>query len=179
MQKHKALRYAVVYVPFYRLQCALLKRALSEGSDKTPPAFFSAGEGLPANPASRHLLEEENRPAALLDAKGAQIIELNPPASMAGVPLHVSTSLAIARAPDLLCLSRVPVWETHLQHALVQLAYRHSPYLEDTGPGTCTLDLRTRREAEHGPWLRELLGQLKQLGLQAQAGLGPNPEIAL
>ncbi|HEY0790624.1 MAG TPA: hypothetical protein VGD78_06125 [Chthoniobacterales bacterium] len=179
MQKPEALRYAVIYVPIYRLQCALLKRALSQGSDKKPPAFFSAGEGLPANPVPGHLFSEKNRPAALLDAKSAQVIELNSPARMAGVPLHVSTSLAIARAPDLLCLSRVPAWETHLQHALVQLAYRHSPYLEDTGPGICTLDLRTRREAEHGPWLRELLGQLKQLGLQAQAGLGPNPEIAL
>jgi protein ImuB len=179
MQKPEALGYAVVYVPFYRLQCALLKRALNPGSDKTPQAFSSSGEGLPTCPASRRPLLEKNRPAALLDAEGAQVIELNPAAERAGIPLHVSTSLAVARAPDLLCLSRVPAWETHLQAALVQLAYRHSPYLEDTGPGICTLDLRTRREAEHEPWLRELLGQLEQLGLQAKAGLGPNPEVAL
>jgi protein ImuB len=177
MQKPKALWYAVVYVPFYRLQCALLKR--SQGTDKTPQAFSLSGDGLLAGPALRQLLLERNRPAALLDAEGVQVIELNPPAEMAGIPLHVSTSLAVARAPDLLCVSRVPAWEAHLQHAVVQLAYRHSPCLEDTGPGICTLDLRTRRETEPGPWLRELLAQLEQLGLQAQAGLGPNPEIAL
>lgn len=71
-------------------------------------------------------------------------------------------------------------WEARLQDALLQLACRHSPLLQDTAPGICTLDLRMRRDADdHAFWLRDLLSRLRQLGLKAKAGLGTNPEVAL
>ena len=57
--------------------------------------------------------------------------------------------------------------------------YRYSPLIENSAPGICTLDLKGKRIRNHQPWLRELLAQLRSIGLKAQAGIGLNPEIAL
>ncbi len=57
--------------------------------------------------------------------------------------------------------------------------YRYSPLIENSAPGICTLDLKGKRIRHHQPGLRELLAQLRSIGLQAQAGIGSNPELAL
>ena len=174
--------FAVIYIPAYRLQCALLGRAFSRAfqGKKLAAIFPSTGEAFTGHPGVESQVEMYERvPAALLDADGKHVIELNPPAEAAAIPLHAGTGRAVARVPDLLCLPRMFSWEARLQDALLQLAYRHSPLLQDTGPGVCTLDLRMRRDADHALWLRDLLARLRQLGLKAKAGLGANPEVAL
>src|ERR1700741_1458427 len=91
----------------------------------------------------------------------------------------MSTSQAVARASELVLCKRSLSDEQHLQNPLLQLVHRYSPFSENSAPGICTLDLKGKRIRKHQPWLRELLAQLRAIGLKAQAGIGPNPEIAL
>ncbi|MBV9998366.1 MAG: hypothetical protein JO015_04545 [Verrucomicrobia bacterium] len=183
MQKcRKTASFAVIYVPEYRLQCALLGRMFSRAfaGKKSAEIFSLSGETFAGCPETESQVEMYERvPAALLDGDGKRVVELNAPAEAAGIPLYAGTGLAVARVPALLCLPRMFSWETRLQDALLQLAYRHSPLLQNTAPGVCTLDLRMRRDADHALWLRDLLSRLRQLGLKAKAGLGANPEVAL
>ncbi|MBV8901427.1 MAG: hypothetical protein JOY92_15095 [Verrucomicrobia bacterium] len=183
MQKSRTTAaFAVIYVPGYRLQCALLGRVFSRAykGKKAAEIFPLAGEAFAGCPETGSQVEMYERvPAALLDADGKRVIELNPPAEAAGIPPYASTGLAVARVPALLCLPRMFSWEARLQDTLLQLAGRYSPLLQDTAPGVCTLDLRMRRDADHALWLRDLLSRLRQLGLKAKAGLGTNPEVTL
>ncbi len=179
---HKNVKgcFVVIYIPFYALQCArqkwnLEKSALAERSSEQLcfEAIRADQERSPSDDGSSNLS------AALLDPEGMQVIELNGAAELAGIQSGMSTSQAIARASELDLYKRSPSNEEHLQKALLQLVYRYSPFIENSAPGICTLDLRGKRTSNHQPWLRELLAQLRSIGLQAQAGVGCNPEIAL
>ena len=61
----------------------------------------------------------------------------------------MSTSQAIARAPELDLYKRNPANEQHLQDSLLQLVYRYSPFIENSAPGICTLDLRGKKIRNH------------------------------
>ena len=176
--------FAVIYIPFYALQSARQKRMLERSALDGKPLdqlsfegiemdISGFGEGYKTDDASANL------PAALLDPDGVHVLELNPAAEQAGIQPGMSTSQAIARAPELLLYRRSPSNEEQLQQTLLQLVYRYSPLIENSAPGICTLDLKGKRIRKHQPWLRELLAQLRAIGLKAQAGTGPNPEIAL
>ena len=91
----------------------------------------------------------------------------------------MSTSQALARTCELVLYKRSPSNEEHLQNTLLQLVYYYSPFIENSAPGIYTLDLRGKRIRKHSLWLRELLAQLRSIGLTAKAGVGLNPEIAL
>jgi len=184
MHKNGTNCFAVIYIPFYALQCAQQKRVLEKYALQNGPldqlAFdvietdtLRVGEQNPNDDASSVL------PAALLDQEGMQVIELNYAAEDAGVQPGMSTSQAIARASELVLYKRTPSNEEHLQHTLLQLGYRYSPFIENSAPGICALDLKGKRIRKHQPWLRELLAHLRSIGLKAQAGIGSNPEIAL
>ena len=87
----------------------------------------------------------------------------------------MSTSQALARASELVLYKRNPSNEQHLQNSLLQLVYRYSPFIENSAPGICTLDLKGKKIRKHRLWLRELLAQLRSIGLKAQAGIGFEP----
>jgi protein ImuB len=175
--------FTVIYVPFYFLQCAqrqrLLRVADSNDSSSQQLSFDISIEdscpdwGFP--PVAEKTFAEI--PAALLDQDGVHVIELNPAAERAGIRPGVSTSQALARAPELVFYARALSHEQHIQDALIQLAYRYSPFIENSAPGVCTLDVKKTRNRQAG--LRKLLAQLRAIGLKAQAGTGPNPGIAL
>jgi protein ImuB len=184
MHKNGTNCFAAIYIPFYALQCAQQKRFLEKCALENGPLDQLAfdvivtdtprvGEQNANDDASSDL------PAALLDQEGMQVIELNHAAECAGVQPGMSTSQAIARASELVLYKRSPSNEEHLQHTLLQLGYRYSPFIENSAPGICTLDLKGKRNRKHQPWLRELLAHLRSIGLKAQAGIGLNPEIAL
>ena len=175
--------FTVIYIPFYSLQCAQQKRLLQG----TYPDHMSSRqlslnvmlEDRWSDLVSSPVFEETfaNIPAALLDQNGIHVIELNPPAERAGIRPGSSTSQAIARAPELVLHTRALLHEQHLQTTLLQLAYSYSPFIENSAPGICTLDVKKTRNQQSG--VRKLLTQLRAIGLKAQAGTGPNPEIAL
>jgi protein ImuB len=184
MLKIESPCFAVIYIPFYSLQCAQQKRALQSGSPNRTSSNQLSLDGIDSaldGTAQRKMIEDTSfdQPAALLAHDGLHAIELNPAAEQAGIHPGVSTSQAIARASNLVLYPRTLSHEQHLQNTLLQIAYRYSPFIENSAPGICTLDLKGKRTRKHQPWLRELLTQLRSVGLKAQAGLGPNPEIAL
>jgi protein ImuB len=184
MRNNGSSCFAVIYIPFYALQCAQQKRVLEKSAlnhrsldqlsfEVLETDIPTIGEPGAVDDGSSDI------PAALLDHEGLQVIELNHPAEAAGLQAGMSTSQALARAPELALYKRSPSNEQHLQNTLLQLVSRYSPWIENSAPGVCTLDLKGKRIRKHQPWLRELLAQLRSIGLKAQAGLGLNPEIAL
>jgi protein ImuB len=184
MHKNEITCFAAIYIPFYALQCArqkgafekqaLEKRSLDQLSLNVVGAgTFRFGEQEKPDDVSSDF------PAALLDLDGIHVIELNHAAEDAGIQSGMSTSQALARASELVLYKRSPSKEQHLQDTLLQLVYHYSPFIENSAPGICTLDLRGKRVRKHSLWLRELLAQLRSIGLTAQAGVGLNPEIAL
>jgi protein ImuB len=220
MPAPKTHLFAVIYTPYYRLQCAQQKRLqaspelvktssqleLSIGQpdcsmgeiasprsavreDPTSPmqddraGWTESDVGQAGRPPSlwpRSLIDqaEEEKPAALLDAEGTKIIEVNPAATNAGVETGVTTSLALARTSELQIFAPATELEHQQQSALLQLCYHYSPYIENTAAGVCTLDLQGRKGNKQEWWARELLAQWRSLGFVAQLGVGPNPEIA-
>jgi nucleotidyltransferase/DNA polymerase involved in DNA repair len=175
--------FTVIYIPFYFLQCAQQKRLLRGANSNLSPqqeqlsldiSNSCLDGGFPQQVDEKTFT---NIPAALLDHDGIHVIELNPAAERAGIRPGASTSQAFARSPELVLYTRAPSHEQHIQDTLVQLAYNYSPYIENSAPGICTIDVTKTRNRQIG--LRKLLAQLRALGLKAQAGTGPNPEIAL
>jgi protein ImuB len=175
--------FAVIYIPFYALQCARQKRILEQCAldHRMLDQLFLEGIEVDAPRAGEQGTNDDlsfEIPAALLDRDGMHVIELNYAADQAGIQPGMSTSQALARASELVLYKRNPSNEQHFQNTLLQLVYRYSPFIENSAPGICTLDLKGKRIRNHQPWLRELLAQLRSIGLKAQAGLGGNPEIA-
>jgi protein ImuB len=184
MHKNITSCFAVIYIPFYALQCAR-QRGILEQCALDHRLWDQLS--LDVMEADIPRVEEEevfddassDPPAALLDQEGMHVIELNHAAEYAGIQTGMSTSQAVARASELVLYKRSLSNEQYLQNALLQLVYRYSPFIENSAPGICTLDLKGKRIRKHQPWLRELLAQLRSIGLKAQAGIGLNPEIAL
>jgi protein ImuB len=184
MHKNGTTCFAAVYIPFYALQCARQKYAFErQALEKRPldPLSLSVAEAEATRFGEQEISDDRssNIPAALLDLDGIHVIELNQVAEDAGIRSGMSTSQALARASDLLLYKRSPSNEQHLQDTLLQLAYHYSPFIENSAPGICILDLKGKRIRNHSLWLRELLAQLRSIGLIAQAGVGLNPEVAL
>jgi protein ImuB len=184
MHKNGTNCFAVIYIPFYALQCARQKCEFEKNSmGKRPQDQLSLNviEGERSSFGKQEQTDaiSSDFPAALLDTDGIHVIELNHLAEEAGIQSGMSTSQALARASELLLYKRSPSNEQHLQDTLLQLVYHYSPFIENSAPGICTLDLRGKRIRKHSLWLRELLAQLRLIGLTAQAGVGLNPEIAL
>ncbi|MBV9299576.1 MAG: DNA polymerase Y family protein [Verrucomicrobia bacterium] len=184
MLKNITSCFAVIYIPFYALQCACRKRIFEEGTrhKRVPDQLFFDVIGTQVSRTGERGVDDDSSsdiPSALLDQEGMHVIELNYAAHYAGIQPGMSTSQALARASELILYKRNPSTEQHLQNTLLQLVYRYSPFIENSAPGICTLDLKGKRIRNHQPWLRELLAQLRSIGLKAQAGLGANPEIAL
>jgi protein ImuB len=184
MPKNVKSCFAVIYIPFYALQCARQKRVLEKCALEKKPLDQLFFDGLETDtPRVGELDEIEDASsefsAALLDQEGLHVIELNQAAQCAGIQPGMSTSQALARTSELVLYKRSPANEQHLQNTLLQLVYRYSPFIENSAPGICTLDLKGKRICKHQLWLRELLAQLRSTGLKAQAGIGFNQEIAL
>jgi protein ImuB len=184
MSVRRTRSFAVIYIPFYKLQCAWQKVLLSPVNEAGSSLFDPSAtvsertkQLFKIRPALDDLYSKI--PAGLLEPDGLHVSELNPVALTAGIQTGSTTGLAAARAPSILLLKADALLEQQLQHTLLQIAYRFSPYLEISSPGVCTLDLKAKKTDSHEPWLRELLAQLRQLGFKAQAGVGQNPEVAL
>jgi protein ImuB len=184
MPKNETTYFAVIYIPFYALQCARQKCAFEKQALEKRAQDQLSFEGVGAERSSFGEQESADDvsseiPEALLDTDGIHVIEVNHLAEDAGILSGMSTSQALARASELVLYKRSSSNEQHLQDTLLQLVYHYSPFIENSAPGIYTLDLRGKRIRKHSLWLRELLAQLRSIGLTAQAGIGLNPEIAL
>lgn len=146
--------YAVVFIPDFELQCAL--RFESE-IGPTPTALLADTVG----------------------AAAPVIWQANLAARDAGVSVGMSVPRAQARCAGIVFRRRDVPQEAVAATALLQAAERASPYLENTFPGCCTLDLRRHGELDHAAWAQALVEELREVRLQAQVGLAPLPDAAL
>src|ERR1700742_1253381 len=143
MHKDTIAFFAVIYIPFYALQCARQKRDLEKSAHQKQRLDQLSFESLSSE--NSRIEESSYRddlssdlPNALLDQEGLHVIELNHLAEAAGIQTGMSTSQALARSPELIFYKRNLSNERYLQNTLLQLAYRYSPLLENSAPGICT-----------------------------------------
>ena len=147
MHKNVTHCFAVIYIPFYALQCARQKYAFEKSvsdhrrSDQLTFDVVEADTPRVVEPRTNDDASSDF-PAALLDQEGMLVIELNHVAENLGIQTGMSKSQALARASELVLYKRNPANEQHLQDTLLQLAYRYSPLIENSAPGICTLDLK-------------------------------------
>lgn len=116
--------------------------------------------------------------AAIFEGNGtsARLVAATRRARRAGLRVGMSAAQARALVPDLAVRGRDPACEESARQALLEVAERHSPRVEDAGPGEVYLDLDglelhwrgAEPEAELG---RALLRDAEAAGLPARAGI--------
>ncbi|HKS38084.1 MAG TPA: DNA polymerase Y family protein, partial [Verrucomicrobiae bacterium] len=168
--------FAVLHLPQFSLQAAL----------RHEPELWAKAVAL-VDPAL-------NTPR-VCDATGA--------ARAAGVNEGLTPTQALARCAQLQIRHRSAAQEGAATDAMLQCAYSFSPNIENTSPGTVTIDLHglaelkeemdlaqgsgssssEAREAGALPekmmvWAGRLRSALSSLNLQARIGIGPTPNIA-
>jgi protein ImuB len=153
--------------------------------------------------ALRHEPELWAYPVALVDPalNTPRVCDLTAPARAAGVMEGLTPTQALARCRDVRIRHRSRPQETAATDAVLQCAFGFSPNIENTAPGTVTLDLHglselmerpasasrdetaaTRLDAGRGPafqsWAARLRSALAALNLTARIGIGPTPNVA-
>ena len=149
--------FALVYLPNFELQAAL-----------------------------RHEPELWTKPVALVDPARSTpaVCDVTALAHDAGVVAGLTPTQALARCRDVIVRHRSPAQENAATEALLQCAYGFSPYLENTAPGVCTLDLRGLAELKNADsqvlaaWAGRLRILLSGLNLRARIGVGLTPNLA-
>jgi protein ImuB len=117
--------------------------------------------------------------AETIGGGGPTIRQINAAAKNSGVAVGMSAPQAQARCLELVFRRQNRRQEDVAAATLLQAAERASPYLENTLPGCCTLDLRRHGELDHAAWANVLVVELQLLHLQAQVGIAPTPDAAL
>jgi protein ImuB len=174
-------RFVVIYLPDFLLQSAL----------RAEPELAS-------------------KPVALIDAEQPKsgILEMSSAAWSAGVRPGQTPTQALARCRAIEIRNCSRDQESVAQQTLLQSAYSFSPFIEDTAPGICTLELRGHPDliAPAAPveqpelnlawdgglgeirsprvdrlqsWARQIVDRLGQFHLQARVGIAANPGLAL
>lgn len=126
------------------------------------------------------------QPVVLVDATEAtpKVAALSKRAAEAGVTEGLSPVQAMARCADVHVRHRSLEQEARVTETVLQCAQAFSPYVELTGPGIFTLDLRSLAAlagadaGRHKLWAVQLSNAIKGLNLQPQIGLGITPNMA-
>jgi protein ImuB len=119
-------------------------------------------------------------PVALVDGQAPQagVLETSEAAALAGVTRGQTSPQALARCAALTILGRSPLEERGAQAALIGIAAALSPEIEATADGFCTVNLRGSRTQDWQALGAGVVAGLAALRLRAQAGIGPNPDLA-
>jgi protein ImuB len=131
--------------------------------------------------ALRHRPQLWSQSVAVLEeaaANKAFILQLTDPARAAGVQAGMSSSQGLARCRELLLLPRAREQETAASAALLESGFGCSPWVEATGEGICTFELRARLQ-ESIERTQNVPAHLARLHLTARVGLAENPDLAL
>jgi protein ImuB len=167
--------FAVILLPNFRLQAALRFREQGGATFLSP-----CGASRPASASSTEGDRNVVPPCALLDDHDpkAGLLEVNAAAARAGVAAGQTAAQALARCPTLTLLPRSLAQEHSSQAALLEIGATLSPEIEATADGWCTVDLRTSRDRDWTALAACVVERLAPLRLAAQAGIGPNPDLA-
>ncbi|HYT60474.1 MAG TPA: hypothetical protein VEL06_09900, partial [Haliangiales bacterium] len=151
--------------------------------------------------ALRHKPELWTKPVALVDPvlTTPRVCDITEAARRIGVTAGLTPTQALARCREIIIRHRSPGQESAATDAALQCAYAFSPNIENTAPGTVTLDLRglaeftgctlpARRDGERPEdaepcrtfqrWAERLRADLASLNLRARIGIGPTPNVA-
>src|SRR4051812_30925929 len=144
--------FATIYLPNFSLQ-AVLRHEAATFLSPTPP------------------------PVALIDehSKKTIILQLNPAAEAVGVRVGMTPSQALARCLSLIIKPRSEAQEKSAQEILIEQAFTLTPYVEETGPGLCTVQFTDTRDLSTKA--SRVLARLAACQLTAQAGLAPVPDM--
>jgi nucleotidyltransferase/DNA polymerase involved in DNA repair len=128
--------------------------------------------------ALRHQPELSGKPVALIDdqEKKAVIIQLNAAAEQTGVRIGMTPSQGLARYLDLVIKVRSHSQEKLLQNILLHFAGTLAPYVEATAPGISTVQFTDTKNL--GSKLANVVGQLAESEIAAQAGIAPTPDAS-
>ena len=121
------------------------------------------------------------KPVALLDdrLKKALVVQTNVLARAAGVLPGLTATQAMARCADIVLRPRSAAAEQEAEAALLTVSRSLSPRVERTAAGVCTIDLTGKTSATHLPDSHEAVERLRSMGLDATAGIGRTPFLAL
>src|SRR5688572_3621110 len=128
--------------------------------------------------ALRHQPELRGQPVALIDdeEKKAVIIQLNATAEETGVRTGMTPSQGLARNLQLVIKVRGQAQEKLLQESLLHYAGTLAPYVEATGPGISTVQFTDTKHL--ATKVTEVVAQLAESGIIAQAGIAPTPDAS-
>lgn len=134
----------------------------------------------------RHRPDEWTRPVALIDPSRTTpvVCDATAPAFASGVTTGLTPVQAMARCGSVTILHRSPSAERSATQVLLQCAYGFSPFIEETAPGVCTIDLRGLSRLRDGEpaalltWAGELRTALASQNLRASVGIGATPGLA-
>jgi hypothetical protein len=141
--------FATIYVPNFYLQAVLRHHAPSPAT----------AVGL--------IDEKNNKPV---------IIQLNPVAVTAGVLPGMTPSQGLARCLSLVIKVRSAAQEESTQEILLHSAFTLSPYVEDTGPGVCTVQFTDHRSLVEK--VSRAIAHLGECEIIAQGGIGRTPDTS-
>ncbi len=118
------------------------------------------------------------QPVALLenDEAKATIFQLTRSAAEAGVKVGMTPSQGLARCLSLAIKSRALAQEKIAAEILLHHASTLAPELEATAPGVCTVHFTSSKNCREN--VEQVVRQLAQLHLTAQAGLAATPDLS-
>ena len=136
----------------------------------------------------RHEPELRKYPVALVADESAKspVTQTTAAARQYGVSPGLTSTQAKARCEKMAFRLRSAEQEHSAQEILLECAYAFAAYIESTGPGLCTVDLRglpllnsdNLRETLEA-WAGQLLQRLEEFHLTAGIGLAATPAVAL
>jgi impB/mucB/samB family protein len=128
--------------------------------------------------ATRHQPELCEKPAALIEEHERKpvIIQLNEAAENAGIRKGMTPSQALARSLRVVIKVRAPGQEKSIQEILLHHAFTLSPFVEDTGPGVCTVQFTDCSKSSEN--VCRVIGQLVECEIRAQAAVAPTSDIS-
>ena len=131
--------------------------------------------------ALRHEPELRTRPVILLAEKAskAPILQSTAAARALGIVPGLTATQAQTRCPGVLAKLRSPTAERTTTATLLEAAFSASPFVEDTAPGVCTIELKSTRAPDPRELSQKLRAHFAALHLDAQLGFAPTADLAL
>jgi nucleotidyltransferase/DNA polymerase involved in DNA repair len=126
--------------------------------------------------ATRHQPELCEKPVALIEEHERKpvIIQLNAAAENAGIRKGMTPSQALSRSLRVVIKVRAPMQEKSIQEILLHCAFTLSPFVENTGPGICTVQFRNCRNLSEKVY--RVTEQLAECEIRAQAAIAPTSD---
>jgi hypothetical protein len=128
--------------------------------------------------ATRYHPELWEKPVALIEEQERKplIFQLNEVAEKTGIRKGMTPSQALARSLQVVIKVRALMQEKSIQEILLHHAFTLSPFVEDTGPGVCTIQFRECCNLSDK--VCRVIEQLRECEIHARAAIAPTPDTS-